>query len=270
MVMAVGKDFALSIRGGLAATAEFAGLSALGVSLAALMWTVAAPKGAMAAPAADTVLVNDGAGAFAVRLSQIDDPFARGGSAATVSVSEASGFILHATRMMNDGYGTAILSPSGGQQGAYAVGEEIAPGVMLAMVAADHVEIDVGGRRMRLAFPGASTAPAIQMAGNLPADYSAAAKAATVPAVNVPDMAGLPLQPVSRNGQPAGFEVMAHANGGVLAAAGLKPGDILVSVNGVSAASADLSAYRAQLLSGQSVEIRFERDGQILTARLGN
>jgi general secretion pathway protein C len=270
MVMAAGKDFALSIRGGLTATAEFVGLSALGVSLAALMWTVAAPKGAVAAPAADEVSGSDRSGALAVRLSSIEDPFARGGTVAAASAAEASGFVLHATRMMKDGYGTAILSPSGGQQGAYAVGEEIAPGVMLATVGADHVEIDVGGRRMRLTFPGAGAAPALQMAGSLPADYSAAAKSATVPSVSSSTLGGLPLQPVSRNGQPAGFEVMPHANGGVLAAAGLKPGDILISINGVSATSADLSAYRAQLLSGQSVEIRFERDGQILTARLGN
>lgn len=266
MVMTAGKDFALALRGGLAVTAEVAGLSALGISLAALMWATVSPKGATAEAAANTGVDSDGRLTDIVtRLSNIDDPFVRGGAIQTVNVADASGFVLHSTRAMTDGVSTAILSPSGGQQGAYAVGEEITPGVMLAMVASDHVEIEVSGQRMRVAFPGASAVPAIQMATSLPADYSAAAKSAALPGVS-----GLPLQPVSRNGRPAGFEVMRHADGGVLAAAGLKPGDVLLSVNGVSAAAADLSAYRAQLLSGQPVEIRFERSGQVHTARLGS
>ena len=56
---------------------------------------------------------------------------------------------------------------------------------------------------------------------------------------------------------------------GALAAAGLRPGDLVISINGADAASADLSAYRAQIASGRPVDIRFERDGQIHTARLG-
>lgn len=264
--MAAGKDFAHSIRGGLAVTAEFAGLSALGISLAALVWAVAAPKGAVAAPTTDqSASTADRLERLVTRLSQIDDPFTRGGAARVAAVADASGFILHSTRAWGDGLGTAILSPSGGQQGAYAVGEEITPGVALAVVSDDHVEIEVNGQRMRVAFPGASSAPILQASTGLPASYSAAARSA-----NVPSLSGLPLQPASRNGQAIGFEVMPHADGGVLAAAGLRPGDILLSINGVSAASADIAAYRAQLLSGQPVDIRFERAGQIHTARLGN
>jgi len=266
MVMATGRDFPLSVRGGLAVTAEFAGLSALGVSLAALMWAIVAPKGAVAEPAAHaSVSATDRLDQLVTRLSRIDDPFTRGGGIQTAALVDASGFILHSTRVWGDGFGTAILSPSGGQQGAYAVGEEVTPGVALALVASDHVEIDVNGQRMRVAFPGANAAPVLQAAASLPANYMAAGRAA-----NLPTLSGLPLQPASRNGQQVGFEVTPHDAGGMLAAAGLRPGDVLLSVNGVSAASADLATYRAQLLSGQSVDIRFERAGQIHTARLGN
>jgi type II secretory pathway component PulC len=104
------------------------------------------------------------------------------------------------------------------------------------------------------------------MATSLPADYQAAARAASpLPATA---FTALPLQPVNRNGR-AGFEVMPQASGGALAAAGLRPGDLVISINGADAASADLSAYRAQIASGRPVDIRFERDGQIHTARLG-
>ncbi len=200
------------------------------------------------------------------RLSRVSDPFTSGSTIAASSMGDAPGFTLHATRAMGSGEGTAILSPSGGTQGAFAVGQEISPGVVLAMVSAEHVEIDVGGQRMRVAFPGASASPVTQMATSLPADYQAAARAASpLPATA---LAALPLQPVNRNGR-AGFEVMPQAASGALAAAGLRPGDIVVSINGADAASADLSTYRAQIASGQPVDVRFERDGQIHTARLG-
>lgn len=265
MVMATGKGFAQTLRGGVAATCEFAAISTLGVSLAALAWTVATPRGG-----ADGGAVGATADRLEqeilTRLSRVSDPFTSGRTIAASSMGDATGFTLHGTRAMGGGEGTAILSPSGGTQGAFAVGEEITPGVMLAMVSAEHVEIDVGGQRMRVAFPGTSANVVTQLAISLPADYQAAARAAApLPATAV---ATLPLQPVNRNGR-TGFEVMQQARGGVLAAAGLRPGDIVVSINGADAASADLSAYRAQIASGQPIDIRFERDGQIHTARLG-
>lgn len=266
MEMATGRNVALSLRGGLAVTAEFAALSALGVSLAALMWAVAAPRGAMAqATVQDDASTIDRLRRLVTRLSRIEDPFARGMAMQATSPLDATGFILHSTRVWGDGLGTAILSPAGGQQGAYAIGEEVTPGVALARVASDHVEIDVNGQRMRVGFPGANAASVLQAAASLPATYNAAARAASVPTLS-----GLPLQPASRNGRQIGFEVMPHAGTGALAVAGLRPGDIVLSVNGVSAASADLSAYRTLLLSGQPVDIRFERGGQLLSARLGN
>jgi general secretion pathway protein C len=262
MVMTAGKEFAHTLRGGVFATCELAGISALGVSLAALMWSVVTPKGVIVAPAAQgDVTAGNAAAETVMRLSRIADPFVTGQAGAASAVAGATGFTLHATRAMGDGDGTAILSPSGGAQSAYAVGEEITPGVMLAAVSVDHVEIDVGGQRMRVAFPGGSSGGAVQAAASLPADYQAAARAA-------PPLSSLPLQPVNRNGR-SGFEVMPQASVGVLAAAGLQPGDIVVSINGADAASADLSVYRAQLASGQSVEIRYERGGQIHTTRLG-
>ena len=268
--MAASKDFAQSLRGGFAATCELAAFSTLGVSLAALMWTVVAPRGAVAAGLADAPASDRVVSETLARLSQASDPFAQGGAMLASVVADATGFTLHATRATGDGEGTAILSPSGGAQGAFAVGEEITPGVVLATVSADHVEIDVGGQRMRVAFPGANSGAA-QLATRLPADYQAAARAAPpLPSSSLaaPSLAALALQPVTRNGR-TGFEVMPQAAGGALTAAGLRPGDLILSINGADAASADLSSYRAQIASGQPVNVRFERDGQVHTARLG-
>ena len=266
MVMAAGKRFAQTLRGGVAATCEIAAISTLGVSLAALAWTVATPRSSMPVGGAQGDSANRFESEILKRLSRVSDPFASGPVMTASTVADATGFTLHATRAMGGGEGTAILSPSGGAQGAFAVGEEITPGVMLALVSAEHVEIDVGGQRMRVSFPGGVAGAVTQMSTSLPADYQAAARTASpLPATA---LAALPLQPANRNGR-TGLEVMPQAAGGGLAAAGLRPGDLVIGINGTDAASADLSAYRAQIASGQPVDVRFERDGQIHTARLG-
>jgi general secretion pathway protein C len=261
-VISAGKNFAHTLRTGFSTAFELASFSALGVSLAALMWTVVTPRGATAAASTDVVSAPETASNVAARLSRTADPFARKTTRATASIFNTSGFTLHATRVWNDGGGTAIISPAGGSQGAFGIGEEIAAGVVLSVVATDHVEIDVSGRRMRVAFPDAAAPNVLQPTPALPENFQAAARSAPV-------LSSLPMQPVSRNGQPSGFEVMPQADSATLAAAGLQVGDIVLSINGVAAATADLSAYRSQLASGAPVEIRFERNGQIHTTRLG-
>jgi type II secretory pathway component PulC len=79
----------------------------------------------------------------------------------------------------------------------------------------------------------------------------------------------LALQPVNRGGRAIGFEIMPQADAGALAPIGLLPGDILLSVGGLEANTANLAGQREKLLSGEPVEIRFERGGQIHTTSLG-
>jgi general secretion pathway protein C len=274
--MVAGRDFAQAMRGGVLVACELACWSALGVSLAALMWSVVEPKGELHA-AAPSPLAHDPSRqdvssdeAMASRLSVAADPFASGaepGAAAGAMIPEASGYTLHATRAWADGGGSAIIAVSGSSQSAYAVGEDIATGVRLAMVTTDHVELDMGGQRMRLSFPG-SQQPDVALAARIvdtPADFRASAASAGPLLLNAPA-----LQPVSRDGRPAGFEIMPNASGSLLASAGLRPGDIVVSINGVAAASGgDLSDYRDQLSSGQPLLIRYERGGRIETATIG-
>lgn len=269
--MATGKEFAHSLRDGVAVACELACWSALGVSLAALMWSIVEPKGAILAPtAADATPGSKRIDALVTRLSQASDPFHAPLSATVGPVGasqEATGFTLHATRAGVAGDGTAIIAVSGGAHGAYAVGETVANGARLTAVATDHVELDIGGQRMRLSFPGASGATSPLLTASIadaPADYRASVEASPL-LIN-----SLALQPVNRNGRPAGFEVMPQADGGLLSAAGLRPGDVLLSVNGIDAsAGGDLSAYREQLMSGQQVLIRYERAGQVRTTTLG-
>lgn len=274
--MVAGKDFAQAVRGGALVACELACWSALGVSLAALMWTVVEPRGELSAavqsrtsPAAPVPTLRADE-TRATRLDLVADPFAASAgpsSGAGQLLPEATGYTLHATRAGNDGGGSAIIAVAGSAQSAYAAGDDIASGVKLAMVASDHVELNVGGQRMRLSFPGAGHS-GVALASRIvdtPADFRASADSVSPLLLTSPA-----LQPVSRNGRPAGFEIMPDASGPLLSAAGLRPGDIVVSINGVSASSGGhLSDYREQLASGRPLLIRYERAGRIETATIG-
>ena len=56
---------------------------------------------------------------------------------------------------------------------------------------------------------------------------------------------------------------------GPAAESGLQAGDILLKVDGVDVSTANLASYAAQLQSGRTFEVVFERNGQISSTRIG-
>jgi S1-C subfamily serine protease len=72
------------------------------------------------------------------------------------------------------------------------------------------------------------------------------------------------------NGQPAGAGVVSVAPGGAAAKAGIRPGDIVLQINGVPTPSAQaLSAVLATLRPGQTVDVQLRRtSGRIETIHL--
>lgn len=79
------------------------------------------------------------------------DAFGAPGSAAQPQVNDS--FRLFGVRSGGVQGGSAIIAGADGVQKSYAVGEAIADGVVLASVAADHVELARGGARTILSFP---------------------------------------------------------------------------------------------------------------------
>jgi S1-C subfamily serine protease len=69
------------------------------------------------------------------------------------------------------------------------------------------------------------------------------------------------------NGQPAGAGIVSVAPGGAAAKAGIRPGDIVLQINGVPTPSAQaLSAVLAALRPGQTVDVQLRRtSGRIET-----
>ena len=131
-------------------------LAVLAVLSVQLVWAVATPVGPFGdwRPAAPRTLSAEAQSAVLAAV----DPFFRLGAPGQEAAAPA-GLQLFGTRLGSDGIpGSAILGPPEGDQRSYVVGDEVAPGVKLAAVHFDRVELARGGIRQVLAMPGAGDA----------------------------------------------------------------------------------------------------------------
>lgn len=226
--------------------AEIALLSLLALQCARLVWATATPVG----PIGDWKVPTTLGGQPAATLALGDfDPFFRlsGPAAATTVVVTSLAIGLFGVRVDRaTGRDSAILSTPDGVQSSYGVGEEIMPGVRLAIVREDGVTIDRGGQREQIFL-----------------DQSVPAANAT-PAAGTPTPGGgVGFAPRLVNGQVNGFTVSAPPP--ALAAAGVRAGDVVVSVNGAGISSAaDAQALATGLTPGTTVSIQVERAGGLV------
>lgn len=247
-----------SIRGGAAVAVEIVAFSALGASLAWLMWAAIEPVGSMPSKG-DAIAPPNTLDQLAARLTRIPDVAMSNATPAVAAARGAGGFILYGSRAGANGGGTAIISANGAPQASYSVGDEIVPGTRLARVETGHIEIDSGGQRLVVAF---ANSPSQTVGPPLTADAHEANTA--TPFVNA-----LSLQPDMRPSGRSGFEITSQADLSVLGAYGLRPGDIVLKVNGADVSPASLPEHAAQLQAGRSLEITYERNGQTATTRIG-
>lgn len=187
------------------------------------------------------------------------DPFL--GQGAVAETTSAGGWTLHGVRSGGGGFDTAILAGDDGRQQLYRVGEVLAPGVMLHTVAADHVLLSRGGGVSRVDFPEASSPPAAAAPAPIaPAGPAASTGGRVSPARFSADVA---MSPRLRDGRVNGVTVQPRGQGASLQAAGLRAGDVIVSVNGTPIDSAERAADLAlELQAGSSAEITYEREGR--------
>lgn len=118
---------------------------ALAAQSARLIWVFAAPVYAVSAP---TQALRP-----PVDLGVLSRFSAFGASYGAAGGSAIDGFRLFGVRAGGPGGGAAIIAGPDGVQRSYAVGATISNGVILASVAADHVELSRGGARATLSFP---------------------------------------------------------------------------------------------------------------------
>lgn len=192
------------------------------------------------------------------------DPFFRGGLVSTApetAETAARDLVLYGVRA-GGGRGSAILAGPDGVQRSYAVGEQVAPGVKLRSVGLDHVVLDRGGAAQRLNFPAPTSPPARSPIAAGPV----IAAAQTTGAAGRGDLAAAfqseaSLRPNVVDRRIRGY-LVTLTPGGVLARAGLRTGDVIMSVNGTSLDPDSLQGLPAELASRPEIAIGYERDGK--------
>jgi len=160
----------------------------------------------------------------------------------------------------------AILSGPDGVQKAVGIGETVSDGVTLASVEPDHVMLAHGRTRSRLAFPPApppSSAPPPP-----PPPAPSAQNRAASPGADQAATYETALRPVTDGGSTEGYIWRPGTDGGVLSAIGLRPGDVLLRINGTPFDRDERFGELADdIAAGRPVAIEYRRNGSNYSAR---
>lgn len=170
--------------------------------------------------------------------------------AAPVAVETTLDLKLHGTWHDGEGRGTAVIQASGAPQKVFRIGEDICCGAKLEEVYADRVIISRGGAREAVLLPNKRSD-----SQTTEAPSAAPALTASAPIVSV--------QLLGSGGGVSELRLFPSQDPAAFEALGLRPGDILVSVNGMPA-QADVAAT-ARLISTLSPDdimgLTIKRDG---------
>jgi general secretion pathway protein C len=241
------------------------------LQLVRLLWTLVTPFSPLGAWQPQAAVIASPAERRALFTSF--DPFFRsapqGPASATVT---ALGLVLFGVNINEaTGGGSAIIAGEDGVQTSYAVGDEIAPGVRLVGVAFDHVLLDRGGARESLFLDQSGDAAAANPVTALPAPVTevgsapAAGNNARGELSPATLRAGVAFAPRAENGRVTGLVVQPQGDGAVFRAAGLRPGDVVRSVNGRPIGSAgDAAALANQLTPGARLSLEVERGAGVV------
>ena len=248
-------------------------LSLLAIQCARLAWTIVTPVGPIGDWRPDSALRP---AAPAGLLGSFDPFFRISGQSGPVVVTSLNLTLYGIRQDQASGRGSAIIATPDGVQRSFAVGEEIVPGVTLTSVDFDSVTISRGGTREQL-FMDQSPAAEIVAPGPTTGPPTAAPPAVVVPpAPGAPPAAppasltaDIAFQPRVTGDSVSGLTVSPQGSGAGFRAAGLRPGDVVVAVNGRRIDSAERArSVAADLAGARRAAIQVERDGRIVTLRL--
>lgn len=239
--------------------------------LVRLLWTIITPLSPLGAWQPQAAVISSPAERRALFASF--DPFFRsapqGPASATVTAVGLTLFGININEAT--GGGSAIIAGEDGVQSSYAVGDEIAPGVRLVGVAFDHVLLDRGGARESLFLDQSGEAAIANASTPLPAPTSevglAAASGTNASGEMSPESlkAGVGFAPRTESSRVTGLVVQPQGDGAIFRAAGLRPGDVIRSVNGRPIGSAsDAAALANQIAPGARISLEVERGASVV------
>ncbi|MBX3562420.1 MAG: hypothetical protein KF780_11490 [Sphingomonas sp.] len=145
----------------------------------------------------------------------------------------------------------AIISGADGRQRLVAIGRDVLPGLTLVQMRVDHALLRSATGDLRLDFTGAS---------------ASAVPSAPVASAEQDDTLRyrLGLAPHRVDGRVVGHEVRAGAALPALAAAGIRPGDVILSVNGSRLDEERVAELAWMLANSDRTEFEIERGGRPL------
>ncbi len=164
-------------------------------------------------------------------------------------------------------YSRALIAQQGGAEQPYSQGDRITPGVILQKIMTDRVILLRDGRleTLRLEKDKPSTAEA-------PAAVETAEASGTQELTRIRDeilrdpakaSEYLRVQPANQGGQLRGYRVYPGSNRAAFTNAGLRPGDLVTSVNGVELNDAGRALQLlGQLAQSSQINLTVERGGQ--------
>lgn len=238
-----------------------------------LVWTLLVPLSPLGAWQPQTAIIAS-PGERRALFSSFDPFFrsaAQGPATATVT---ALGLTLYGINLNEaTGGGSAIIAGEDDIQNSYAVGDEVVPGVRLAGVAFDHVTLDRGGAQETLFLDQSGAAPVVSPALPAPTPESGAGSAngRSASGEMSPEalQAGIGFAPRTEEGRVTGLLVQPKGDGAVFRAAGLRPGDVVRSVNGRPIGSAsDAASLASQLTPGARLSLEVERGASVVPIAL--
>lgn len=231
-----------------------------------LLWALVVPLSPLGAWQPQTAVIASPAERRAL-FSSIDPYFRTAQQGPANATVTALGLTLFGVNLNEaTGGGSAIIAGEDGVQTSYAVGDEIAPGVKLAGVAFDHVLLDRGGTRESLFLDQSGEAPVAHPMLPAPTPEVGSAAGAAEGAMTPEALkAGVGFAPRAENGRITGLVVQPQGDGTVFRTAGLKPGDVIRSVNGRPIGSAgDAAALANQFTPGARLSLEVERGAGVV------
>lgn len=222
----------------------------LAVQAARLLW--------LTQPAAP---IGDAAPALPAAIPTVPriDLFHRSDAPVAGAAADVGGYRLRGVRVDARG-GSAILLDAAGKQQSWAVGDTIAPGIVLAGVGPGYAALRGPDGTQRLQLPAAAGAAAATPA--LPASLPPnGAGTGTIASPGIDPAAMLAQAGLGPN-EAGGYTVNPRGDDALLRAAGLQGGDVVIAVNGTTLNAENVTTFPGELAPGAALTLSIRRGGQ--------
>ena len=153
----------------------------------------------------------------------------------------------------------AIIGSRLGGQRVVAVGRDYRPGLKLAEIGVDYAILQNGTQGVRLELSRYETGGSAKLTAALPAEEEQKIEAAVLRSI---------LKPVMANNRIGGYALKPGESLPQLIRAGLRPGDVIMSVNGSQLDEERMSELAWQMGNAAKTEFVFIRSGKKMRATL--